>query len=306
MKLDHFSFKARSVKDRGLLDDPRIKKDHEAFLKGIYKKYNKILREIDSEEHELIQALEEFIKNYYESLGVRCNINIPPIFIDDDDEIIKEKSADATFSAVKNCIIIKASPINTPIANYQKALALTHEIYHSLATFKIIIENEDEIMLERGGMCYRKMLTTSNNQPPALEEGLAMLMEIRVKDLLSQRFPEEAHAYKALLEREVELRKQRSMDTRNVVITHASRNPQETISDNYFPNSFELVQYLIRIFKQKGENFLQLVEKARVQGRSLNLARETEKNFGKGSYAKIALATEQNAKGVLQWLKHVS
>ena len=142
--------------------------------------------------------------------------------------------------------------------------------------------------------------------PAAFEEGLAKLMEARALDtLVKTHFPEE---YKFFVE------------TRDRCLAHLAPNHPHVPPESFtlhsedgkyrwsaaYPESVQLVQFIGERLVEHGYDFYKLVEEARVQNKTLQLARAIEATFGKGAYKEIMSTDEDSALKMLEQLKESS
>ena len=168
---------------------------------------------------------------------------------------------------------------------------LAHELYHSTAVTSLTVsESTEGYTIHRevdidGGASYG-----GKDDPLLLEEGLAASFEEymtpKIKQLFSNDVVEE---YDELVAMAVDLLAEPELTDRNDIRIYETEDGIAYSTSQYY-QAKRLVQYL----ESEIEDFLFLVENARLKRHTLPLARAIETRFGKGSYRRIttALATE--------------
>lgn len=187
---------------------------------------------------------------------------------------------------------------------------LGHELYHSAAQRSIDIktknldnETETEIISGGFGASYN---TNEEDSFPALEEGLAVLFENKLFEQSKNDLPKfEIENYNESLLRmlrdKVGTKYKFYFNEDMVDVAHIGdiKNNMMHLSfsiDQYF--SKKLAEYLIK----EVPDFEKLVEDARLNRRTLGLAKAIEKRFGEGFYRRITTASTSEAFNLLKEL----
>jgi hypothetical protein len=236
----------------------------------------------------------ELIK-YFESLGID-NVTCNEFFLTEEDPHKKMSGESSITSGV--------TVINSGLENiYLKQLVflktLAHELYHSTAMASLTIKEE---VIEN--IINRKIKTNSGisynteNEPLLFEEGMASLFEEAVTPKIKKLFLKETQEqYKHLVQIALDnIDEPELSDEYDIYIKQTNEGMMYTSSE--YSESRKVIKYL----KTEIEDFLVLVENARINRHTLPLARAIEKKFGKGSYRRITTAHTTEAHQVLKEL----
>ncbi len=220
--------------------------------------------------------LQEWIVEDFEEVGFP-EIKLPPIHFMPEADESGESSGFAT--TVGNIKVFNTETPDKDIKQLEVLKIVAHEIYHGLAQTSIdvsvsIEEDEEKNSQEKINVYTRH--GASYDQSPgeskryAFEEGLATVFEGKMLRKLETLFPE------------------------GTVLKKAEEQPREELLQ-YYDDSRELAQYVA----SEIDNFRFLVEQARLENKTLPLARAVEKRFGKGAYRRLTAAEIEEAADVL-------
>lgn len=175
---------------------------------------------------------------------------------------------------------------------------LGHELYHSAAklSFNLTITNEKiSYNMENSGAGY------GTEETNALEEGSAIIFEKEVFNEVKKLFSDKIiDLYNQIKEHCKKLPTDDIDDLEILVFNEETR--ENAVSDNIpYKNSKLLVEYIA----SRIPNFFNILEKARIERKTLDLARAIEKEFGEGSYRKITTASIDEAKELLKELQEI-
>ena len=262
------------------------------------------------------------LERYYGELGVDRIRRIDEIIYIPDDltadqipqeipESTRQKILDRRTQAISYesfivCKIPARMPndsINRELVMVNTAKLLAHEGYHSVTPRKVELrkvrrKGEDRASWEtrwgRAGLEYPGL----KGKWSALEEGLAVLFEARVRDSLLKNSSVIGPAYRKDIE---EVAEAENVPRECITVKWVDAENRRTVSVHY-PESVRLVKFLREELEKQGYDFLVLAEEARTHQKTISLAKAVEGVFGKGSYRKVALATEDTAKEALTYL----
>lgn len=239
------------------------------------------------------------------------DIKIPPLFLTPYDP-----SSDKIATAGSNSHI--------EIRNYSKIenkelkqlyflKLLAHETYHAVSpvsldlSFKKIPETEKySISYKPGatGMVYNE---TSPEDIGAFEEGLAVRFEEKIFEKIKTLFSEETvqiyESDKESVKKEFQKNNTHDPEASPHFIL---RERAKTKGDLYKVSGYEGCVKLVNYVQSQIPDFEILIEKARLQRKTLDLARAIENQFGEGSYRLIMTATVHKASDVLETIQHKS
>jgi hypothetical protein len=186
-----------------------------------------------------------------------------------------------------------------PLAEVLTALKLAHEIYHGAS--KVSRYTTQSLNKQTLTGSQRLGLTYMNKygiEGGAIEEGLATDFEKGVlHDVLSKNYPAQVEFLLNVQKLFDEVLKTTGVDIPVEAINIEQSLIRRRGVVNY-PNSYNLTQRLTR----EVPNFTALAEGVRIEGKTLLLARAVDDVYGKGTYRKVALASENTAAMVSQTL----
>ena len=179
-------------------------------------------------------------------------------------------------------------PIYLPhVKLYQEAVVAAHELYHDVSPIKLGLGKKD-IKIERKGVDYN----SSGNEENALEEGLAIRSQLESEKLARQMFPKGAEDFDFAKDNFV--KKGRLDPNREELIVTSWNLDGDIECTKQSLECFKLVNYLMAEIP----DFLGLVDRARVDHKTIELAKEIESRFGRGSYRKIVTTSRKDADAV--------
>lgn len=174
------------------------------------------------------------------------------------------------------------------VKNYQEAVIIGHELYHDAAPALI---NRDSV--ERMGMIY----TEGGDGNRALEEGLAIKHQMVAEQHARKMFPKGAEDYDMAEEVVIQ---NTDYKPENEILTISGWEPNGNIKYiRLSKDSVKLVDYL----EQQIPDFSGLVERARIEHKTLDFAKKIEQRFGIGSYRQIVMTPQNEATELLADLK---
>ena len=186
---------------------------------------------------------------------------------------------------------------------------MIHESYHNTATASFDASSGDKnFLIEHNGQGV-SYASQKNTYGHAFEEGLAVDFELSVfdqvkKDIFSSEFL--ANYDKFILQHSIDAYEDLPSGAEKYLNIKEFSSDQKkgveeiitSFNEEYF-NSYKLVCFL----KEEIPNFLNLVEKARIERRSLGLVRAIEERFGEGSYRKITTVNTKESSDLLKELR---
>ncbi len=205
---------------------------------------------------------------------------------------------------------------------------VAHEKYHSLAAQIIQMRKDKDqegiwrFSFGRTGLVYptesldtkkrsenpaRSPQKDRKHSSPALEEGLAVLFEHGYRMSLLDT-SEIGAWYKRTIK---ETAKNIDIPEECLIIkeiTPVPDNPENVAIDYFFSwyeDSVRLVKFLRAELEKRGHDFHVLAEEARIHQKTISLAKAVEAVFGKGTYRKLAVTTEDGAKELLDELRGI-
>lgn len=308
------------IRNEKSLDKETVKE-----VKGLYQKigqeHTELIesQQLNFQEHygeDILQKIETVQTWVAEELAARGvenpNISSPVFLVENDNgESLTEGSlGEGGHYSLHGYITVdlnKSKRIEYPQIKQLEMLALlAHETYHSVAQISMRYDEDNNIAeVENIGAGY--MTDVHNQQPNALEEGLATSIEFQIKKKILDNLvdKEESDLYKYAIE---QIRKHNEMD--DSFPDEAIRLSKLTNEGNLsfgqpsfdYMDSYKLVNFL----KESIPNFDTLIEKTRCERRSLDLARAIEETFGEGYYRKVTTALASEAKELLEELQQVT
>lgn len=189
---------------------------------------------------------------------------------------------------------------NVHIREMEILAIIAHELYHS--TMKVSHLYDGELTQESLGAGYLESGELHDN---ALEEGLATEVQIKVKNRIFKAINQsDRDLYMDTIKKtsvsfKNEMRNE-GLDSAGIFIQEL-RGKEYSLSttiENLY--SYRLIQYL----REHIDNFDIVIEKARCERKTLDLARAIESTFGRGSYREITTATSDDAKELFEALKN--
>lgn len=187
---------------------------------------------------------------------------------------------------------------------FQEAILAGHELYHNTAPHKFRIYLDSfhhqhyEFELERSGIQYHHK--DEGEGPTALEEGLCFKWQLESERRARKMFPKGAEDYDMALKRAVATG---AVDKDRQLFTIQSWNLKNEIEYGANPRDpVDLVEYL----ESQIIDFIGLIERARVDHKTLDLARHIEAKFGMGSYKKIVIAPIEKARDLIKELQNTN
>jgi len=251
-----------------------------------------------------------------------------PMFLMDHSK--KDKTDNQAYSsAAKSCYMVTGIGLyenirDVNIRQLQFLKTLAHEFYHMGRLFTWYYANGD-CHLERIGIGQRKNQPTARGKryPTAIEEGLAVEMELRIFEKIKTLFPEE------VVKKYYKIRKKAAHSESQNSIPEALRERIEAyerednsgieqpvsmdlyivLSDGDNPTSGQKIRGyqesydLVRFLADNIPNFYTLIEPARIDGQILPLKEAVESVFGGGSYEMISSAFIGDSVHVLEKLR---
>ena len=187
------------------------------------------------------------------------------------------------------------------LRDYLEAVYISHELYHDASPTSVFVRTiEDKETgekrhaafgnpFDRSGMHYIRQ--KQEGGPPALEEGLAMTIQEQSASLAAEKFPEGAALYDRLLDYTIQKDPRLQNAPKFILSIRNFDGENVKYGPIQYMDGYVFTAYLAREIP----DFFQLVEKARIEGETVSLARVIEKRFGTGSYRKIVTCTEEKA-----------
>lgn len=237
----------------------------------------------------------ELIK-YFDSLGIH-NIKCNEMFL------VPRGESDGfagMASATGGVLVVNPALEDRNLNQLVFLKVLAHELYHSTATVSFTItEKTSGFTIHRsissgGGISYN-----TENDPLLFEEGMASLFEEFITPKIKELFLEETRTeYDDLVQIALDdVEEPELSDQYDIHLSQTDQGMRYTTSEYSGPR--EVVKYLI----SEIDNFLFLVEDARINRHTLALARAIEDKYGRGSYRRISTALTTETREVLEELK---
>lgn len=285
------------IRGQGAFTEAEIEEIKENFRQYVTANYDQqrlsslgLEKELGEEINEKIEFVFLELIKYFESLGVgpvSCN----EIFLtarDLNKSIAGENSRDSGVSVTNPALE------NPKLRQLVFLKALAHELYHSTAMASFTIR---ETITIGGGVSY-----DAKDDPLLFEEGMASLFEESMTPKIKKLFSEEiSNEYDDIVQEALDnIEEPELSDEYDIHLFQAE--DIMTFSSSEYSGSRRVVKYLITEI----ENFLVLVENARIKRHTLPLARAIEDRFGKGSYRRLTTAPTSDADQVLSELKNIS
>jgi len=257
--------------------------------------------------------LQKAMKAWYESIDLNeVQLNSIDFFLTNSDKYLSDKSGVAPDNTV---IVRKNQDISyilnmlgeidektgQEVADYIIMMSASHELYHATSPGKYtLVERKGQNgkttqpCIERYGLRYYSIYGQVNkdNHSGAYEEGLAVLSESRQKDVIDKHFPLASRFFKQLNDRYKD-----KMPVGKLTDGDLSFYPTR------YPESTKMVVTLHTIMRSAGFNIEKLEEEARVNHKTLQLARSIDGVFGQGTYLEIVRANEETASKITDLLE---
>ncbi len=185
------------------------------------------------------------------------------------------------------------------------SLSLAHELFHATAPSIVnetiqraggldkVFGKKDQrvITIDRQGLQFQK--SKYHKKGYAVEEGLAMLAEHRMKTVIEKHFPSEWTTLSKAAEHAF------------AEIPDSGFPPESFTVINEVPFAYPASINLVKELLNTVPDFEKLSTRARILHETLPLARAIENVYGPKSYSKIMLATEFTADKILKDIKNV-
>ena len=252
------------------------------------------------------QEIGNFYRSYYAKFGIE-DVWIPSfssVFVRNYDKGL------AGFGGIPGVTIVDealwlANPqsISREWAMLNTSTVIAHEYYHKTAPANLVGKFEGNNLLfarsERKGLTFSHKNPKIGSYPSAVEEGLAALLTEEISEALEPIYFSE----QVKQEREYLAQYYRNHpETKDSFVLGIPGN-FAYIKEKSYNSPLKLVVFLEAQFEDHGFDFRRLVERARLLGETVSLAKATESIFGKGSYRRIFACHVQNTDILLNGLR---
>ena len=290
------------VRGSGSFSESEIKKIRSDFKEYVMANFNGerlLALDLEVELGEGINEKIEFVFveliKYFESLGI-VPISCNELFLTATDP---SKGIAGENSRSRGVVVNNPALEDIGLRQLSFLKTLAHKLYHStaMASFTITETIADDTLHTQinidEGVSYG-----TKDEPLMFEEGMASLFEESVTPKIKELFSQDTHnKYDELVQIALKnIEEPELSDEFDIHIRQVESGMQ--YSSSQYSGSRKLVKYL----KSEIDNFLVLVENARIKRFTLPLARAIEKRFGKGSYRRLSTALAVDADQVLSEL----
>lgn len=194
----------------------------------------------------------------------------------------------------------KEHPTSKSLEQFLTFRAIVQEMYHASAPEFYNFESRNN---ERGNIkFYRRGFTYDSDHEgqPALEEGLATLEVAEVTGLLEEKCPT---GFKEFLNVDDSTLSALVEYDPNIAVSVFSGEINDEGNLEIGMGSINSTYMTLYIREVIGDNFYKLIEESRLLGNDEGLISAIEKQFGRGAYEDIRLATEDTAPEVVSRLR---
>lgn len=243
-----------------------------------------------------VESLYLEVKEIYKKLGYP-DVELPPVFL-----MPTTFEQSGTVGHTNSVTHIEMTNLNIEDKTLKQLAfldALGHELYHSVAQTSLSIrpDHPKGNTMDASGSSY-----ATNEREMALEEGLACHFQDYVFEAIKKKFDNKViEKYQKLLKRAVD---NEGVEDVNDLGRFNLLEQKEDGSFKYGKNKeYKSSKILVAYLNSQIPNFENLVEAARIERKTLPLARAIESRFGKGSYGKVTTASTDEAEQLLKDLK---
>jgi hypothetical protein len=198
-------------------------------------------------------------------------------------------------------------PVDPWFKDAQLKMTLAHEAYHYTAppSYWLLDKGNQEIN-ERTGLAYGKERDPledgqSDKDVHVLEEGMAMLFQERflVNQIIPSLTPEKQ---KRLMHVKQEAAKQLDVPAESIIISNDD-GVQVDIRGLSYPTETAIVKILKAKLASAGYDLERLIEEARINNKTISLAKAIDQMCGEGMYRRLSLVGKEGAKLILKELQ---
>lgn len=241
----------------------------EKHIEGLQKEKSPFRDPINPEVERKIPQIRDYLLDYFSSMGIE-NVNFPAKITQADtlSNFGNLGKVDITEVVVHDFLDVK----NLSLRRYLQARMVLHEVYHFAGPFKLA-DSDSHIREERTGLAY-------DNHDGVLEEAMAVRFELESEKFLKETFPEGYEKHQELISSKME-----NSEIKDKIFRITSQRDDS--------NSFEahyMTKKIINLYeklKKEVPDFDRLVEEARVNHKTIGLARAIEKVYGRGYYREL-------------------